>query len=376
MKVNFKQPRYIIPIIALPFLFLFYYIINEFNTPNEPEGKQSESLQDNIADVSEAIKKRELSDKLEAFRNQYKNGDGYTAITQLQEDQIQEFKFDELYNENEKRKLDSIEKSFLSKQSEFNSKHSISNSENLAIQKALENIPYHTTDTKQQQAKNIDPMELFRKQMQLADSFAKANNPELISKAPQLKPHANTTKTDHTSTLKVEKYTKQSPFFNTVKDLDNETPIKAIIDENRTTFADSRLRIRVLEDLKVGQYKIEKGTFLYANVTGFSAQRVLLSIKSILYKDDILPIEMDVYDQDGQIGLYIPASEFREFTRNLSSDASQGLTLNQQAENNAQLLMSTLQRMFQSTNTAINRHMRRNKAKLKYNTSVYLMDSK
>lgn len=73
-------------------------------------------------------------------------------------------------------------------------------------------------------------------------------------------------------------------------------------------------------------------------------------------------------------GLYVPASAFREFSKSLGSDASQGTTIQQQAENNNQLVMSMLQKMFQSTTTAISKLVRSNKAKLKYNTEVYLVD--
>lgn len=375
MKVNFKNPRYIIPIIALPFLCLFYYVFSELFSTDRLVEQQTESLQENIADVSQVIKNRELSDKLAAYRNQYKNGDGYTAIGQLQEDQIQEYKFDELYNEKEKRILDSIEKSFSTAQLGYSAKNSNSTNENLAIQKALENIPYQSPTKKEKHAHIDDPMELFRKQMILADSFAKANDPELIAQQEHPKILQQSAKKDLTPILKVEKFTQTSAIFNTVKNEQNASLIKAIIDENRTSFTDSRLRIRLLEDLKIGQYKVDKGTFLYAYVSGFSAQRVQLSIKSILYKDKILPIKMEIYDQDGQAGLYVPASAFRDFSKELSSDAGQGLTISQLNENNAQLLMSTLQRMFQSTSSAINKHMRANKAKLKYNTHVYLVDA-
>src|SRR3546814_8500215 len=93
-----------------------------------------------------------------------------------------------------------------------------------------------------------------------------------------------------------------------------------------------------------------------------------------MYKGTVLPVRLEVYDHDGLPGLYVPASAFREFSRELGGSASQGLTLQQQAENNNQLVMSLLQRMFQSTTTAVTRQIRKNKAKIKYNTLVYLVD--
>ena len=50
------------------------------------------------------------------------------------------------------------------------------------------------------------------------------------------------------------------------------------------------------------------------------------------------------------------------------------MSFQQQAENNNQLVMGMVQKMFQSTTTAVSKLIRGNKAKLKYNTQVYLID--
>jgi conjugative transposon TraM protein len=377
MIVNFKKPRYIIPVIALPFLCIFYYIFNDVFATKNPQDQPSENtLQEHITDVSDEIKKRELADKLAAYKNQYKYADGYTAISQIQQEQQTEFKFDELYNQNEKRKLDSIEKSLSSAQLSYNiTKPYPAKSTDKELENILKNLPYQQNEKKESTStKQLDPLDLFRKQMALADSFAKANDPQYNSKEPNEQPH-QTAQRELTTNLNVEKFTNSKGVFNTIKSDKQESLIKAIIDENRTSYVDSRLRLRLLEDLKVGKYKIEKGTFLYAKVSGFSAQRVQLTVNAILHKDQILPVKLNIYDQDGQAGLYVPESQFREFSKEITSNSAQGLTINQQAENNAQLLMSTVQRMFQSTSSAINKHIRKNKAKIKYNTHVYLVDA-
>ncbi|WP_159634684.1 conjugative transposon protein TraM [Sphingobacterium composti Ten et al. 2007 non Yoo et al. 2007] len=379
MKINFKKPRYIIPVIALPFLCIFYYVFSDVFAQKKTNDQPSENtLQEHIADVSDEIKKRELADKLAAYKNQYKYADGYTAISQIHQEQQAEFKFDELYNEKEKRKLDSIEKSLSSAQLSYDmNKPYPANRTDKELENILKNLPYQHNEKKESTpVKQHDPLDLFRKQMALADSFAKANDPEYISneQSEQRRPHL-TAQTELTLNLNVEKFTNSKGVFNTIKSDTQESLLKAIIDENRTSFVDSRLRLRLLEDLKVGKYKIEKGTFLYAKVSGFSAQRVQLTVYSIMHNDQILPVKLDIYDQDGQAGLYVPESQFREFSKEITSNSAQGLTINQQAENNAQLLMSTVQRMFQSTSSAINKHIRKNKAKIKYNTQVYLVDA-
>src|ERR1700761_2963474 len=115
MKVNFKSPRYILPLILLPFfLLLFYTYKSSFGKP-KPIVKGKETLQDNVADVSDQVKKSTLTDKLDAYRDQYRKADGYTAINQLQDDTTTASAAPNLYNDAEKRKLDSLKKAVAAK---------------------------------------------------------------------------------------------------------------------------------------------------------------------------------------------------------------------------------------------------------------------
>ncbi|RYY51818.1 MAG: conjugative transposon protein TraM [Chitinophagaceae bacterium] len=174
--------------------------------------------------------------------------------------------------------------------------------------------------------------------------------------------------------LSVSKTLASAVLFNTISAGSEDSFIRAIVDQDITGYAGSRLRIRLLDDMSADKFLVKKGAYLYAQITGFTGQRVMLSISSVFQENHILPVRLDVYDHDGLPGLYVPASAFREFSKALGSDASQGMTIQQQAENNNQLVMSMVQKMFQSTTTAISKLIRSNKAKLKYNTQVYLID--
>lgn len=377
MKINFKQPRYIIPLITLPFLCLFNYLFAGLQTSKAPLETSQDILQGKVADVSEEIIKRELADKLAVYKNQYKNGDGYTAIGEIQDTRPIEYKFDELYNDKEKRTLDSLEKELKANQVNFYYNQPQSSSlPALREEYTLNNITsFKTAPTENSVIKSEDPIALFRKQMEIADSFAKANDPEKISSNHELENlHNEKIVLRPVAIFKVEKLKTAKPWFNTILKDNQESLIKAIVDENRTAFNDSRLRLRLLEDLKVADQIIEKGTYLYAKVTGFSSQRVKLSVNTLLTKNKILQVDLQIFDQDGAQGLYVPQSAFREMSRELSSNASQGININQLSENNTQLLMSTLQRMYQSTSNALSQHIRKNKAKIKYNTLIYLVD--
>ncbi|MFD1771363.1 conjugative transposon protein TraM [Sphingobacterium suaedae] len=374
MKVDLKQPRYVLPLIVLPFLFIFFYIYKSSWAAPLQAATDSKGLQDQVGEVSEEVKNRTLADKLAAYKDQFRRGDGYTAIGQLQEEKPEEHRFDDLYNEQEKRKLDSIARGLTLSggNAEIFQK---SSTDNAAMQDALSSLNRQQQGDKEEDSP--DPMDLFRRQMAFADSLAKASDPELRAMREQNElAERRKLEAESRPVLTVSKAESSTAVFNTVRPQEMETFIQAIVDQNIQGYVDSRLRIRLLDDLLVGRYLVRKGTYLYATISGFSGQRVLFSIRSIMSSGKLLPVNLEIYDNDGLAGLYVPASAFREFTKDLGGNVSQGLTLQQQADNNSQIVMSTIQKMFQSTTTAVTKHIRRNKANLKFGTIVNLIDTR
>ncbi len=395
MKVNFKSPRYVLPLILLPFfLLLFYSYKNSFGKP-KPVVKGKETLQDNVADVSDQVKKSTLTDKLDAYREQYKKADGYTAINQLQDDTAGTSAAPSLYNDNEKRKLDSVRKAVAARYK--NGKATASSGGNYS---GFPDVPVSGTkpgrNAKSDQAlaealnrmrqpgqpnngrtntPATDPMQLFRQQMALIDSMDKSRDPEYKTQQQRkalAEKQANAAPPE--KALPVTKAGNSNAAFNTIMPERHDGLIRAIVDQDITGYAGSRLRIRLLEDMMAGRFLIKQGTYLFAEISGFNGQRVLLTVNSIMQADQLLPVKLSIYDNDGLPGLYVPASAFRDFSKDLSSGASQGLTLQQAADGNNQMVMSIVQRMFESTTTAVSKLIRQNKAKLKYNTLVYLID--
>jgi conjugative transposon TraM protein len=387
MKIDFRKPRYVLPLVILPFLCIFYYAYKSSFGKPQPAQAGKDSLQTNVAPVSDQVRNGSLSDKLEAYRNQYKQADGYTAIGHLLAEESTPETVVNPYNDKEKRMLDSISqqlkgkygtpppRSFPDAKQQARS-HSPQDEQDRALADALAaaRAPVQRS-APQTQFTQPDPMELFRKQMELVDSMGKANDPEYKQEQQRIKKSEELEKQkQQQAPLSVIKTRASTAIFNTVTPEQDETFITAIIDQDIKGYVGSRLRIRLLEDMMAGKFLIKKGTYIYALITGFSGQRVNLSVTSIMNGQHILPVRLDVYDHDGLPGLYVPASAFREFAKELGSNASQGVNPQQVVENNSQLVMSMVQKMFQSTSTAINKMVRQNKAKIKYNTLVYLID--
>jgi conjugative transposon TraM protein len=170
-----------------------------------------------------------------------------------------------------------------------------------------------------------------------------------------------------------------SRFFNTIGLSKNNSFIKAILDEGLKVYDGSRVRIRLMDDIQFEGRTLEKGTYLYGIISGFKTQRVLLTITNIAYNNEILNVKLDVFDQDGMKGLYIPESLFREIAKEASAQTVGGQNL-QFSDNNAlnatQMAYTAAQDIYKTTTRAMSDAIRKRKAVLKYNTQIFLVNSK
>lgn len=383
MNINFRKPKYILPLILLPFLLILNYGMQSFSSQEDhvPDNGKAE-LQEGMGDVSLEIRNRGIEDKLDAFRSRYKRADGYTAINNLKLDVEPKEEILSRYNEDEKRMLDSIDRAFKSQyphgsaiaDSNTPSTGSDIGSQDYYPEKAFHFPPAPSQDKPSSPAnKYDDPMELFRAQMALIDSMGRVNEPsqnEIFVETGLEEP-------EDTPKLKVEKPGQTTGHFNSVFRKAADSPIQAIVDEDirKGTMGD-RLRIRLLDDIKVGGFIVPKGHQLYATISGYEAQRVKLTVINVMLEDKILPVQLSLYDHDGLEGLYVPASAFREFSKNMGSNVTGGISLQMQPSPGSvnQMYLSALQRLFTSGSQVLAKTIRQNKVNLKYGTVIYLMD--
>ncbi|MCD8209911.1 MAG: conjugative transposon protein TraM, partial [Prevotella sp.] len=171
-----------------------------------------------------------------------------------------------------------------------------------------------------------------------------------------------------------------SAYFSTIKE--NETTpllIRAIIDEEITAVENSRVRLRLLDAIEIEDVVLEKGTYLYAKMSGFSSQRVRGTIENILAGDELLKVSLTIYDLDGQEGLYVPQSAFRDAARDVLSDAATtNVNIGSSSYSNSfsSWGMQTAQNAYNRIANAVSRNIKKNKAKLKYGSKVYLVNKK
>jgi conjugative transposon TraM protein len=390
MKIDFKQPKYILPIILLPFLCLLFYGYKSFSKegPVKPiEGFSG--IQHQIGKVSEQIQNKGIDSKMEASRETYRRGnDGYTAIKGLELEVEESSQIKSLYNEEEKRLLDSIDNALknsgvytvppsvskpISPVSQQNSGTQTFSKEDEELLRAINQLEGDKNPTPSN--KYEDPMDLFKAQMAVIDSISKANDPAYQEQ--QQRENEMPIQESEKEFFRVQKSEGSATLFNTITKGKKGKFIEAIIDQDiKNGTLGARLRIRLLVDILIGNAIVKEGTYLYAMISGYDAQRVKLTISSVMLGDQIYPINLSIYDVDGMEGLYVPASAFREFSKELGSNTAGGMdiTMQQNSDDLSQLYMSALQRMFTSTSQAVSKTIKKNKANIKYGTSVFLID--
>ncbi|RTE54121.1 conjugative transposon protein TraM [Arenibacter aquaticus] len=98
--------------------------------------------------------------------------------------------------------------------------------------------------------------------------------------------------------------------------IEEETNIHVQVDGDQVVRANSRLQLRLLEDIQLGSTTIPKNTLIYGLVS-FKPNRALLKIDNI----DHMPVKMKAIDlQDGLEGIYVENSFRGEVKREIASD--------------------------------------------------------
>ena len=395
-KINFKQPKYIFPLILLPvILFLGFQTTKYIDKEKQPE-KVSQDLSLNLGETQDSI----LS-KNAAYDDLFQRGDGRSMLDGIDKDEDSLQNYSDNLDRDQKRYIDSLKivrslnsrangnaenESYYRQKSQRNSddkdfqrsaemirmlnNESNGSGPNLSTNSAHQN----SFETTKNEVEN-DPVKMLKRQMLMMDSLEKSKDPEYqsaLAAENKLKKNKEKMTAFLNSTLRVDKST-LNPSFNSITKKNGDSFIKAVIDENNKGYLGSRIRFRLLEDINVGKHKINKGTILYGQISGFSLQRVNLNVISILKDGNILPVNLSVFDMDGMQGLYIPQSDFREMLREMGSNSVQGTQMDSGGESFFTSLFSSL---FSSTSKTISNMIRQNKAKLKYNSYIYLINDK
>ncbi len=126
--------------------------------------------------------------------------------------------------------------------------------------------------------------------------------------------------------------------FNTVKS-NQEVPIvknsiRACVHETQTIILGSSAKLRLLEPVRIDRIVIPAGTLLTASVK-LDGGRLGLAVNSVEWQGSIFPVDITIYDLDGQRGLYLPyspeVSALKEFASGMGNSAGTNITLTSSA---------------------------------------------
>jgi conjugative transposon TraM protein len=223
-----------------------------------------------------------------------------------------------------------------------------------------------------------EEMEIFRQQMRYIDSI---QNPERFMQQQLIAQLQNMEMPEEIPPVEVVRLQNVAAnHFNTVggaRQTQRNAPIMAILDETITVVSGSRVRIRLLDDITVGEHTLRRGQYLFGNVSGFTAQRVRVNVNSLLIDNELVVVDLAVFDNDGQEGFFVPASRFRDATRQIGAGAAnQRITIQNSTDQLEAMLFQTLQQATQTAGAAVQGAIRQNRATLKYGTHVYLINSR
>ena len=405
-KINFKQPKYIFPLVVfIPLCALVYFVMQTFGGG---EDAQQTVATDRINTELPNAQAEEAGDKMYEMSRRFGDEDAFTAVGAIGEEQKKAEELEHGYSEDELNKLDAAEAERLRQQREMEElerslaesrRHinSFAYGDNASSGNRSGNGSRTGTSTTTEGytsqddfARDLEEIQRRSYARQKAiesglgigrfdrDEQADKQRRDSIVKVHQSEKERNRPK------LVIKSGDTNAEKFHTVTspdDIAEAKLIRAMIDQTTKAKEGTRLRFKLLDDITVSNTKLKKGTYLYGTVTGFGQQRVKATITSILVGDKFINVKLSVFDNDGMEGFYVPESSFREFVKDASSSAVQQ-NISFESEDGygsgisgEALALQALQNVYNSASSAISSSIRKNKAKIKYNTIVYLINS-
>lgn len=388
--IDFKDKKFVFPLVIVAIvLFIGWFVfgaVKEMNASSSSEKeKGSEQEVSEIQSVPVEADK-ELLSKSEAMNEEYHQQQDFTAVQSGLQDRTLIETDTTLYTEEELNYIDSLEKITRQSQADIDAMNEQIKSQNESLQeerKALgeTGLSLSSGDSRSNE-ELMNELIMYQKLMNgeeiLTPEQEAQRKEEMIRQQERQKLMEELSSKE---TLKVEKAsTLNSKAFNTVSsssssDLEQNT-IKAMVDQTIKVETGSRVRFVLLEDVRLGGTIVRKGTYLFGEVSGFRGQRILTSVSSVLVNGKQLKVKLTALDVDGIEGFYVPKSMFRSLATEAASQAVQGqqVTVNTSNESVAGMAMQAVQNAYQSVASAISGNLRKQKATIKYNTIVYLLN--
>ena len=161
--------------------------------------------------------------------------------------------------------------------------------------------------------------------------------------------------------------------------LTEKNTISACVHTRQTVTDGQTVRFRLLEPMLVSGKEIPRNTSV-VGVAKIQGERLNVLISSLEYHENIIPVELAVYDTDGQAGIFIPGSMERSAAKEIVAGmgTSAGSSMNFSTNAGAQLADDLGKGLIQGTSQYFSKKMRTVKVHLKagYKVLLYQPDNK
>ena len=159
--------------------------------------------------------------------------------------------------------------------------------------------------------------------------------------------------------------------------LTEKNTISACVHTRQTVTDGQTVRFRLLEPMLVSGKEIPRNTSV-VGVAKIQGERLNVLISSLEYHGNIIPVELAVYDTDGQAGIFIPGSMERSAAKEIVAGmgTSAGSSMNFSTDAGAQLAADLGKGLIQGTSQYFSKKMRTVKVHLKAGYRVFLSPSK
>lgn len=150
--------------------------------------------------------------------------------------------------------------------------------------------------------------------------------------------------------------------------------IKACVHGDQTITSGQSVRLRLMEDMRVGKHVLPRNT-LITGEGSIKGERLDIEILQVEHNGTIIPVELTVHDNNGQAGIFIPgsmeASAVKEMAANLGQNLGTSISITNQSAGD-QLLSEVGRGAIQGVSQYISKKMREEKVHLKSGYTLML----
>ncbi len=153
--------------------------------------------------------------------------------------------------------------------------------------------------------------------------------------------------------------------------------IAACVQGDQTVTDGQTVRLRLLEPMRVSGRTIPRNTTLVGTAR-LQGERLEIGIISLEHQGNIIPVELAVYDNDGQAGIFVPGSMETDAAKEIGANmgSSLGSSINISTDAGAQLASDLGKGVIQGVSQYISKRMRTVRVHLKSGYRVLLYQEK